>query len=92
VLCLIYLLLLPSSPGGLVVLIGIGTLTLTLLERSEDIVTAGITTALVMVVASLAPHDAWQQPILRAADTAVGLVVGLAAASIGPWLGILRRS
>jgi hypothetical protein len=35
-------------------------------------------------VAKLSPHDAWQQPILRLADTAIGVAVGLAAA----WLGL----
>jgi hypothetical protein len=29
------------------------------------------------------PHDAWHQPILRLADTAIGVTVGLTAA----WLG-----
>jgi uncharacterized membrane protein YccC len=37
-----------------------------------------------MVVAKLSPHDAWRQPILRLADTAIGVAVGLAAA----WLGL----
>jgi len=80
VLCLLYLLLFPFHPLGLIALIGIGTLALTVIGRSEDVVTAGITTAVVLVVASLSPHNAWEQPILRFADTAVGIVVGLAAA------------
>lgn len=88
-LCLIYLLILPFSPVGLVVLIGVGTLILTVIGRSGDTVTAGITTAVVMVVAGLTPHDAWQQPILRIIDTAVGVSVGLAAVSIGS--GVRRR-
>lgn len=91
-LCVIYLLILPFSSVGLVVLIGIGTLILTLTGRSGDIVTAGITTTVVMVVAALAPHDAWQEPILRAADTAAGVTVGLAAASIGSRVMMLRSS
>jgi len=33
-----------------------------------------------MVVAELSPHDAWQQPILRLAGTAIGVAVGVAAA------------
>ena len=37
-----------------------------------------------MVAAELAPHDTWQQPILRLADTAIGAAVGIAAAWIGP--------
>ena len=45
--------------------------------------TAGITTAVIMVVASLSPHNAWKQPILRFADTVIGVAVGLGAAWIG---------
>jgi uncharacterized membrane protein YccC len=92
VLCLIYLLILPVSTAGLAVLIGIGTLILTLIRRSGYIVTAGITTAVVLVVAGLARHDAWQEPILRAADTAIGIAVGLAASLVVARLRTLRRS
>lgn len=91
-LCLIYLLILPFSPVGLVVLIGIETLLLTLIGRSGEIVTTTITTAVVIVVAAISPHDAWQQPILRIVDTVVGVAVGLAAASIGSRLSPLGRS
>jgi uncharacterized membrane protein YccC len=42
-----------------------------------------------MVAAELAPHDAWQQPILRLADTAIGVAVGIAATWIG--LRVIRR-
>jgi uncharacterized membrane protein YccC len=48
------------------------------LGRREDIVTVGITTAVVMVVAAMSPVDAWQQPLLRLADTVVGIAVGVA--------------
>jgi uncharacterized membrane protein YccC len=34
-----------------------------------------------MVLADVSPHDAWRQPIFRFADTLVGVVVGVAAAS-----------
>jgi len=40
----------------------------------------------VLIVAEVSPHDAWQQPILRLADTVIGVAVGLAAA----WL--VRRA
>ena len=60
-----------------------------MLGRPGDAVTAAITTAVVMVAAELAPHDAWQQPILRLADTAIGVAIGIAAAWIG--LRVLRR-
>jgi hypothetical protein len=33
-----------------------------------------------MVVAELEPRNAWEQPILRLADTVVGVIVGLATA------------
>jgi len=55
-----------------------------LIGRPGDAVTAAITTAVVMIVAAVSPHHAWQQPILRFADTAIGVAVGVAAA----WVGI----
>jgi uncharacterized membrane protein YccC len=82
VLCLVYLLVFPFHPWGMAVLIGIGAVAMTLLGWPDDTV-AGITTAVVMVVAALSPHHAWQQPILRLVDTAVGVVVGIAAARVG---------
>ena len=89
-LCLAYLAILPSTPLGMAVLIGIATLLCTLVGRPEDAVTAGITTAVVMVVAAVTPHDAWQEPILRLADTAIGIAVGLAAALVGSRLTTFR--
>jgi Fusaric acid resistance protein-like len=83
-LCMLYLLILPFSPWGLAVLIAIGALLMSLLDRSEDIITTGITTVVVMVVAEISPQHAWKDPILRMIDTIVGIVVGVAAA----WIGI----
>jgi uncharacterized membrane protein YccC len=83
-LCLAYLAVLPFHPWGLAVLVGLSVLVTALMGRPEDEITAGITTTVVMVVASLSPHEAWRQPILRLADTAIGVAVGLAAA----WLGL----
>jgi len=34
----------------------------------------------VLVVAAVSPQHAWQQPILRLADTVIGVAVGVAAA------------
>jgi uncharacterized membrane protein YccC len=90
VLCLIYLLLFSFHPLGLAVLIGLGTFLLMAVGRDELVVTAGITTAVVMVVAAVSPHNAWQQPILRGVDTAVGIAVGAAASSIALRLGHVR--
>ena len=79
-----YLVFLPFHTWALAVLIGLSALAATLIGRPEDAITAAITTTVVMVVAELSPHDAWQQPILRLADTAVGVAVGIAAA----WTGL----
>jgi uncharacterized membrane protein YccC len=38
----------------------------------------------VLVISSINPHGAWQQPILRLLDTAVGVAIGLAAV----WAGL----
>jgi uncharacterized membrane protein YccC len=54
-----------------------------LLGRPGDAVTAGITTAVIMVVAAVSPQHAWQQPILRLADTIIGVAVGALAAWVG---------
>jgi uncharacterized membrane protein YccC len=82
VLCLIYLLIFPFHVVGMAALIGIVAIILALVRRSEEIITAAITTAVVMVVAGISPENAWIQPILRLVDTAVGIVVGVAAAWI----------
>ena len=83
VLCLVYLLIFPFHVWGMAALIGIGTIVVTTMGRPDDTITTGITIAVVMVVAALSPHGAWRQPILRLADTALGVAVGVAAA----WLG-----
>jgi uncharacterized membrane protein YccC len=77
-LCLLYLSLFPFTPVGMAALIAIGTLAMALLGRRDDIVTVGITTVVVMVVAAMSPSDAWQQPLLRLVDTVVGIAVGVA--------------
>jgi hypothetical protein len=40
----------------------------------------------VMVVAAMSPADAWQQPLLRLADTVVGIAVGVAFKCVGSFL------
>jgi hypothetical protein len=82
-LCLVYLVFLPFHPWALALLIGLSVITVTLIGRPQDATTAAITTAVVMIVAEVSPHDAWRQPILRLADTVIGVIVGLAAAWIG---------
>ena len=89
VLCLIYLIFLPFYPWAMAGLIGASVLAVTLLGRPGDGVTAGITTAVVMVLAAISPEDAWHQPILRFTDTVVGVAVGVAAAWAG--LRVIRR-
>jgi uncharacterized membrane protein YgaE (UPF0421/DUF939 family) len=80
VYCLIYLAFLPFHAWGLVLLIGVSALTAMVIGRPGDAITAAITTTVVLVVAAVSPHDAWQQPILRFADTVVGVAVGVASA------------
>jgi hypothetical protein len=86
VLCLLYLLLFPFTAGGMAALIAIGTMAMALLGRRDDIVTAGITTAVVMVVAATSPSDAWLQPVLRLVDTIMGIAVGVACKWVGSFL------
>ncbi len=83
-LCLIYLIFLPFAVWALAVLIGASVLAVTLIGRPGDAITAAITTAVVLVASAVSPQHAWQQPILRLADTVVGAAVGLAAA----WAGL----
>src|SRR5215468_5752255 len=89
-LCLPYLLLFPFTPVGLAILLAIGTLVMALLHRRDDIVTTGITTAVVMVVAAMSPNDAWQQPLLRLLDTVVGIALGVVCKWIGSYLFFIR--
>src|SRR5258708_24156309 len=78
---------LASAPEGShrvpVTYLAVSALTVTLMGRPGDAVTAVITTAVVMVVAAVNPRNAWQQPILRFADPIIGVAVGVAAAWIG---------
>jgi uncharacterized membrane protein YccC len=83
VFCLIYLIFLPVYGWAVAVLIGLSALAVMLIGRPGDAVTAAITTAVVMIVAAVTPRDAWEQPILRFADTLIGVAVGVAAAWIG---------
>jgi uncharacterized membrane protein YccC len=86
VLCLIYLAFLPFHAWALAVLVGTSALVVILLGRPGDAITAGITTAVIMVVVAVSPQHAWQQPILRLADTVVGVAVGAIAAWTGTWV------
>lgn len=83
------LVLFAFHPVGMAVLIGLGTLPLLLIGHLDEVATTDITTAVLMVVAALSPHDAWEQPILRVVDTGVGVAVGFGAASIAQRLGAL---
>jgi uncharacterized membrane protein YccC len=82
-LCFVYLLFLSFHLWGMAALIGIGAIVMSLLGRPDDIITTGITTAVVMVVAAISPDHAWKQSILRLLDTTVGSTVGI----VGAWVG-----
>jgi len=81
-LCLAYLIFLPFNVWGMAGLIGIGAVAMSLLNRPDDVITTGITTAVVMVAAAISPDHAWRQPIFRLIDTVVGVAVGITGASI----------
>ncbi|MGW0632848.1 FUSC family protein [Streptomyces sp. NPDC002758] len=77
VLCLVYLAFLPFQVWGLALLVGLSVLVPGLVGRPGDEATAAITTTVVMVVAGLSPQEAWKQPLLRLADTSIGVVAGI---------------
>jgi uncharacterized membrane protein YgaE (UPF0421/DUF939 family) len=77
-LCQVYLLFFLASPFGMAVLIAIGALLATLMGRRDEIGLLAITTTVVLVVAAENPQTAWQQPLLRLADTVAGVAVGIA--------------
>jgi uncharacterized membrane protein YgaE (UPF0421/DUF939 family) len=85
-LCLAYLSIFPFTAPGMATLLALGTLIMAHLGRRDDIVTTGITTAVVMVVAALSPHDAWRQPLLRLLDTVVGIGGGVCCEWVASWL------
>jgi len=75
-LCLAYLLVAPPSAVGMAILLAIGALIMMLLDRREELITTGITTIVVMVVAMLSPNPR-NQPLLRFVDTLVGVGAGV---------------
>jgi len=82
--CLLYLAFLPFHTWALPTVIALSALTARLIGGPGDSLTAAITSTVVLVVAAVSPHDAWLQPILRFADTAIGVLVGVGAA----WLDL----
>jgi len=93
ILCLAYFLVLPFHVVGIAIVIGVSSIILTFARRTEDTIAAGITAGVVFVVSGISPgHGWWIQPILRLADTAVGILVGLAASWISLALGLSSAS
>ena len=80
ILCLGYLLAFPFTPWGMAIVIALGAAFLILIGRPGDVVTASITSTVVLVVAAISPVHAWAQPILRVVDTLIGIAVGIAVA------------
>jgi uncharacterized membrane protein YccC len=83
-LCLLYLAFLPYHLWAFAVLIGASALAVTVVGRPGDAITAAISTAVVMVSASISTEHVWQQPLLRLGDTFVGVAIGVLAA----WLDL----
>ena len=76
VLCFAYLLAAPPSAVGMAILLAIGALIMILLDKRQELITTGITTIVVMVVAMLSPNPR-HQPLLRFIDTLVGVGMGV---------------
>jgi uncharacterized membrane protein YccC len=76
-LSLLYLLLFAFTPLGLAALLAGGTLIMMALGRRDEVGLTAVTTAVIMLVAAVDPHDAWRQPLLRLMDTLVGIAVGV---------------
>jgi uncharacterized membrane protein YccC len=76
VLCFAYLLAAPPSAVGMAILLAIGALIMILLDKRQELITTGITTIVVMVVAMLSANPR-NQPLLRFIDTLVGVGVGV---------------
>ncbi|MEJ0041854.1 MAG: FUSC family protein [Rhizomicrobium sp.] len=85
-LCLLYLCVLPPGPVGMAALLAIGTIVMVALDRRDDIATTGITTVVVMVVATMSAGNLLLQPLLRLLDTVIGIAVGLGIDWAGPRL------
>ena len=83
-LCFVYLLIAPFQAWGLAVLIGLGSVVVTLAGRPGEVIVASITTAVVMVAAALSPGPRWEQPILYLVVTSAGVAVGL----VGAWVAL----
>jgi hypothetical protein len=90
-LCFAYLLFVPSHAWGLAALIAVGTLVLTSAGQAGDVGVGAITTAAVMVIAALSPQHPWQQPLIGAVATAIGIAIGLAASRLGSGRLVDRR-
>jgi hypothetical protein len=72
-----YLPFLPANPLGMAILIGGGALLMMLAGRRDEINLVAITTAVILIVATENPQAAWQQPLLRLADSVAGVAVGI---------------
>lgn len=79
-LCLLYLSLFAFHVWGLALVLGTGAVVLSIIGRSGEIITTGITSAVILVVAAISPEEAWRQPIFRLVDTLLGIIVGILAA------------
>jgi hypothetical protein len=60
------------------ILIGIGALLMMWAGRRDEINLVAVTTAVILIVAAENPQAAWQQPLLRLADSVVGVAVSIA--------------
>ena len=68
----------PVNALGIGFLVGLCTIIMMLVNRRDAVVTAGITTVVVVVAAKLDPEHALLQAPLRLLDTVVGVLIGAA--------------
>jgi len=78
VLCFVYLYSLPPNVVGMAILLMIGTFVMLLMDRRDDITVMAATTIVVLAVAMGTPERPWLQPVIRLADTLVGIGIGMA--------------
>jgi uncharacterized membrane protein YccC len=80
-LCFAYLLVWPFTVWAIALIVGVGVVILAAVGLQAETVTTSITTAVVLVVAGLdGSAHGWEDPLIRIVTTAIGGLVGVAAA------------
>ena len=67
-------------------LIAVGVLLMIVSGRRDETGLTAITIVIIMIIAANNPEDAWLQPLLRLADTIIGISVGVACKLVASFL------